>query len=55
MESFEEKMEELSSIFSNALNHFDEVTTAPVLGVLARQNCLAEEFRKASRNIKVAC
>lgn len=55
METFEEKLDELSTVFTSALKDFNEVTTSPVLGVLAGQICLAEEFRKASLNIKVAC
>jgi hypothetical protein len=55
MDTFEEKMDELSNVFTGALKEFNEVTTSPILGILAGQVCLAEEFRKASLNIKVAC
>ncbi|MEL7654701.1 MAG: hypothetical protein AAGU75_02205 [Bacillota bacterium] len=55
MESFDEKLEELANIFSSTLKKFDEETETSVLGVLASQNCLEDEFKKASMNIKVAC
>jgi len=52
---FDEKLEELSNVFSSALKNFNEVTAVPVLRIMAGQNCLAEEFKKARMNIKVAC
>lgn len=53
METFEEKLEEASILFSSALKKFNEETTPPMLGFLAIQIRLADEFKKT--NIKVAC
>jgi hypothetical protein len=55
MDTFEGKMDDLSIVFTSALQDFNEVMTSPILTILAGQIRLAEEFNKASTNIKMAC
>jgi hypothetical protein len=55
METFERKLENLSIVFTSTLQDFNEVMTSPLLTILAGQIHFAEEFKKASSNIKVAC
>jgi len=55
MEKFEEKLDALSTVFTRALQDYNEVMKSPILTILAGQIRLAEEFKQASSNIKVAC
>lgn len=53
MKTFEEKLEVACIIFSSTLKKFNDETSPPMFGVLARQICLADELKEDS-NIKVA-
>lgn len=55
MQTFEEKIEECSARYNQVLKEFNQNTTPHILGIIARQICLADEFERASANIKVAC
>ena len=55
METLEEKLEVLSARYNQVLKEYNQNTTPHILGIIARQVCLADEFIKASANIEVAC
>jgi len=55
LETFGEKLDLLSARYNQVLKEYNQNTTPHILGIIAKQFCLADEFIKASTNIKIAC